>query len=158
MFKNQIKHSFYLLLFMILISSSLYGKDKIYFLPNDADIAKKDIVNLLKNADTSIDIAMYNFTYKKFNKAIKKAIKNDAKVTIIYNKTKLNFDKKIELIKTKRKQHIKLAIIDDKYAIYGSANWKSESFGENYEIINITNDKKRVKKFIEIYKKLKEEN
>jgi len=158
MFKNQIKHSFYLLLFMILISSSLYGKDKIYFLPNEADIAKEDIVKLLKNADTSIDIAMYNFTYKKFNKAIKKAIKNDVKVTIIYNKTKLKFDKKIELIKTKRKQHIKLAIIDDKYAIYGSANWKKESFGENYEIINITDDKKRVKKFIEIYKKLKEEN
>lgn len=158
MFKNQIKYSFYIIFFMIFISSSLFGKDKIYFLPNEADIAKEKIVKLLKNADTSIDIAMYNFTYKKFNKAIKKAVKNGAKVTIIYNKTKLKFSKEIELIKTKRKQHIKLAIIDDKYAIYGSANWKKESFGENYEIVNITDDKQRVKKFIEIFRELKIKN
>ena len=142
----------------LIVSLSIYSFafDKIYFLPNDADIAKQDIVSLLENAKENIDIAMYNFTYKKFNKAIKKAIKNDVKVTIIYNKTKLKFSKKIELIKTKRKQHIKLAIIDDKYVIYGSANWKKESFSENYEILNITDDKKRVKKFIEIYKQLKQ--
>ena len=158
MFKNIIKYGFYLILLVLVSTSTAYGKDKIYFLPNDADIAKKDIVNLLENADNTIDIAMYNFTYKKFNKAIKKAVKNGVDVTLIYNKTKLKFDKKIELIKTKRKQHIKLAIIDGKYAIYGSANWKKESFGENYEIINITDDISRVKEFIKIYKKLKEEN
>jgi len=147
------------LIFIILaLASFSFGFDKVYFLPNDANKAKENISKLLENADKTIDIAMYNFTYKKFNKAIQKAIKNGVKVTIIYNKTKLKLNKKINLIKTKRKQHIKLAIIDDKFIIYGSANWKKESFGENYEIINITNDKKRVKKFIKIYKQLKEEN
>jgi phosphatidylserine/phosphatidylglycerophosphate/cardiolipin synthase-like enzyme len=127
-------------------------------MPNDSKKAKQHIINLLENANQTIDIAMYNFTYKKFNNAIKKAIKNGVKVTIIYNKTTLKFNKKIDLIKTKRKQHIKLAIIDNKFIIYGSANWKKESFGDNYEIVNITDDKSRVKKFIKIYKKLKEKN
>ncbi len=147
------------IIFSILIFISfLFGYDKVYFLPNESDKTEDKIINLLKNANSTIDIAMYNFTYKKFNKAIKKALKNDVKVTIIYNKTKLKFDKKINLIKTKRKQHIKLAIIDDKFIIYGSANWKKESFGDTYEIVNITDDKKRVKKFVKIYKQLKEEN
>ena len=148
----------YKLLLTLLLSVYTFGFDKVYFMPNDSSEAKEHIVKILKNANSTIDIAMYNFTYKKFNKAIKKAIKNGVKVTIIYNKTKLKFDKKINLIKTKRKQHIKLAIIDDKFIIYGSANWKKASFGENYEIVNITDDKKRVKKFINIYKQLKEEN
>ena len=143
---------------LLSLSISLFGLDEIYFMPNDSIKAKKDICKLLKNANSSIDIAMYNFTFKKFNNGLKKALKNDVKIVIIYNKTKLKFSKKIELIKTKRKQHIKLAIIDNRYAIYGSANWKEESFGENYEIINITDDKKRVKKFIKIFKQLKGEN
>ncbi len=146
--------------FILIISLSVYifALDKIYFMPNDSVKAKEHIERLLKKSKNSIDIAMYNFTYKKFNKAINKAIKNNVDVTIIFNKTSLKFNKNITLIKTKRKQHIKLAIIDDKYAIYGSANWKKESFSENYEIINITDDKKKLKRFAEIFRKLKEEN
>jgi len=147
------------LLLILLLSVYLFGFDKVYFLPNESKKAQNKIVKLLRNANSTIDIAMYNFTYKKFNKAIQKAIKNGAVVTIIYNKTKLKFNKKIKLIQSKRKQHIKLAIIDNKYVIYGSANWKKESFGKNYEIINITDEKHRVKKFVKIYKRLlKEEN
>ena len=139
----------------ILLFSNICAFDKIYFLPNDATIAKTKIINLINNANNTIDIAMYNFDLKKFAKALKKASKKGVKVTLIYEKSKLKFYKKIKLIKTKRKQHIKLAIIDNKYAIYGSANWKKESFGKNYEIINITDDKQRVKEFIKIYQKLK---
>jgi len=146
-----------LLLICLLVVSS-FSFDEIYFLPKESDDAKNKIEKLLKNAEKNIDIVMYNFTYKKFNKAINKAIKNGADVSIIYNKTKLKFDKKINLIKTKRKQHIKLAIIDNKFAIYGSANWKKESFGENYEIINITDDKDKIKKFQEIIETMKREN
>ena len=146
--------------FLIILILSIYafGFDKIYFLPNDAKKAESKIIKLLKNSDKSIDVAMYNFTHKKFAKAIKKAVKNDVDVTIIYYKTKLKFNKKINLIKTKRKQHIKLAIIDDKFLIFGSANWKKESFGENYEIINITDDKEKIKKFRKIFETIKEEN
>jgi len=146
------------LILLILFNYSLFALDKIYFLPNDEKIVKKDITELLKNANKSIDIAMYNFTYKKFNKAIEEAIKNGVKVTLIYQKTKLDFHKNIKLVKTNKKMHIKLAIIDNKYVIYGSANWKKKSFSKNYEIINITNDKYQVNKFVEIYKILINEN
>ena len=148
----------YKILLIGFLSIYSYGLDKIYFLPKDANTAKNKIINILEKANNKIDIAMYNLTYKKFNKALKKASKNGVDITIIYTKTKLKFDKKIKLIQTKRKQHIKLAIIDDKIAIFGSANWKKESFGENYEIIQITDDNKIIKKFKKIFKELKEEN
>ena len=139
----------------ILFYVNLFAFDEIYFLPQDSNKAKKEIKSYLKNAKQTIDVAMYNFTYKKFNKAINKAIKNGVKVTLIYSKTKLNFHKKIKLIRTKRKQHIKLAIIDNKIAIYGSANWKKESFSTNFEMINITDDPYRIKQFKNIINRLK---
>ena len=152
------KYLNFLLLFMLSLSTSLYAKDKIYFLPKESKEAKKDIIKLIEKSNKKIDIAMYNFSYKKFYKALKKASKSGVDVTLIYGKSKLKLDKSFKLIETKKKQHIKLAIIDNQYVIFGSANWKKESFGENYEIINITDDKKKVKRFIEIFKELKEEN
>lgn len=139
----------------LLLSIYSFALDEIYFLPYDNEKVVQDISKILKEADSSIDIAMYNFTYKKFAKLLKKASKRDVDVTIIYYKTKLKFYKKINLLQTKRKQHIKLAIIDDKFAIYGSANWKKESFKDNYEIINITDDENKIKKFKEIFDRLK---
>ncbi len=144
-------------MFLLIFITSSLALDEIYFLPRDASVAKKHIVSLLENADKKIDIAMYNFSYKKFNKVLKKVSKDGIDVTIIYGKSKLNFYKKIKLIDTKRKQHIKLAIIDDKIAIFGSANWTKESFNENYEIISITNDKRKIREFVKIFKELKEE-
>jgi phosphatidylserine/phosphatidylglycerophosphate/cardiolipin synthase-like enzyme len=143
---------------LLLLVTSTFALDKVYFLPQDAKDAKQDILNLIENSQTKIDIAMYNFSYKKFQKALKKASKNGVDVTIIYGKTKLKFSKKIKLIQTKRKQHIKLAIIDDKFAIYGSSNWTKDSFSKNYELINITDDKKRLEEFKKLFKQLKEEN
>ncbi len=136
----------------------LFAQDTIYFLPKEADEVKNKIITLIKNAKESIDVAMYNIDDKKFAKALKTASKNGVDVSIIYEKSKLKFYKNIKLISTQRKQHIKLAIIDDKFAVYGSANWKKESFGENYEIINITDDPKKIKRFQQIIKQIKKEN
>jgi phosphatidylserine/phosphatidylglycerophosphate/cardiolipin synthase-like enzyme len=145
-----------LLVCLLLVSS--FGFDKIYFLPEDSDIVQKDIVELLQNAKSNIDIVMYNIDYKKFAKALKEASKDGVEVSIVYEKSKLKFYKKINLLKTKRKLHIKLAIIDNKFAIYGSANWKKESFEENYEIINITDDVEKIKRFQQIVEQIKREN
>ncbi len=147
---------FKLFFLLILLTTSSIALDKIYFLPKEVDEAKNKILKLINNANHTIDIAMYSLDYKKFYKALKKASKNGIDITIINGKSKLKFYKKIRLIQTKRKQHIKLAIIDNKYAIFGSANWKKESFGENYEILNITDEKKKVNRFIEIFKELKQ--
>jgi len=146
-----------LLLVCLLVVSS-FGYDKIYFLPNEAKIAKKEIIELIQNAKSNIDIVIYNIDYKKFEKALRKASKDGVNISIIYEKSKLKFHKNIKLIKTKRKLHIKLAIIDNKFAIYGSANWKKESFEENYEIINITDEKEKIKKFQQIVEQIKREN
>ncbi len=145
-------------LLLCFFSFSLFAYDTIYFLPDQAKEAKKQMISLLEEARESIDVAVYSIDEKDFTKALKKASKNGAKVTVISEKSKLKFYKKIELIKTKRKQHIKLAIIDSKIAIFGSANWKKESFKENYEIINITDDVEKVKRFIEIIDQIKKEN
>lgn len=139
-----------------LLSFNLYALDKIYFLPKQSNEVKKDIIHLLNNSHKTIDIAMYNFTYTKFNNILNKVIKNGVKITLINMKSKLKLNKKIKLIKSKRKLHIKLAIIDNKFAIFGSANWKKKSFSENYEIINITDDKLKLKRFIEIFEELKQ--
>jgi phosphatidylserine/phosphatidylglycerophosphate/cardiolipin synthase-like enzyme len=146
-----------LLLISLLVISS-FGFDKIYFLPEESSQVQKEIINLIENAHSTIDIVMYNIDYKKFEKALKKASKDGVDVTIIYEKSKLKFHKNIKLIKTKRKLHIKLAIIDKKFAIYGSANWKKESFEENYEIINITDDREKLEKFQQIVEQIKREN
>ena len=142
-----------ILFFMILVNVNSF--DKLYFLPKQSKEVKKDIVNIIQNSKSDIKIAMYNFTYEKFNKALNNAIKNDVNISIMYMKTKLKLNKKIEQIKSKRKLHIKLAIIDNKIAIFGSANWKKKSFNDNYEIINITNDINKVKQLVQIYNELK---
>lgn len=146
-----------ILLICLLVISS-FSFDKIYFLPDESSAVQKEIIDLIENAHTSIDIVMYNIDYKKFEKALRKASKNGVNVVIIYEKSKLKFHKNIKLVQTKRKLHIKLAIIDKKFAIYGSANWKKESFEENYEIINITDEKEKIQKFQEIVEKIKREN
>jgi phosphatidylserine/phosphatidylglycerophosphate/cardiolipin synthase-like enzyme len=144
------------ILLIYILSFNLYALDKIYFLPKQSEEVKIDIIYLLNNSKKTIDIAMYNFTYDRFNNALNKAIKNGVHITLINMKLKLKLNKKIKLIKSKRKLHIKLAIIDNKFVIYGSANWKKKSFNENYEIINITDDKLKLKRFIGIFRELKE--
>ena len=146
------------LLFICLFVVASFSFDKIYFLPDESSQVQKQIIDLIENATQSIDVVMYNIDYKKFEKALEKASKNGVDVSIVYEKSKLKFHKNINLTQTKRKLHIKLAIIDKKFAIYGSANWKKESFEKNYEIINITDDKEKLEKFQQIVEKIKREN
>ena len=148
----------YRLIFITFLSVYSFANDTIYFLPKQADEVKSEIISLINNAQKTVDVVVYSFDDKKLVNALKKAAKNDIDVTVIYGKSKLKFHKKINQIIPKRKQHIKLAIIDNKIAIFGSANWKKESFGKNYEIINITDEKEKVERFKEIIKQIKKEN
>ena len=97
---------------------------------------------------------MYNINYKKFTKALNKASKNGVKINIFYEKKIGKFDKNINFYKTTRKLHTKIAIFDKNIVYYGSSNWKKKSFKENYEVINITNNKNKVKKFNHFFEKL----
>jgi len=137
-----------------------YAIDKVYLLPDDAKKVQKQIVNLFDNSNTSIDIAMYNFKYKKFIKALKRASTRDIEINLYLDSNKSK-KSKIDFIKYKtfdKKMHIKAALFDNKTVVFGSANWKKESFKDNLEVIYITDDRKIVKKFKKIFQVLKENN
>ncbi len=141
-------------LFLILILSiNIYASDKLYFLPKDSQKAKKDIERLIKTSKKTIDIAMYNFGYKKFAKLLNNAHKRGVKVTIFYDKKDVEFDN-ISIKKTDKKLHTKIAIFDKKIVVFGSPNWTKKSFKENYEVLYITDDKKILSQFNEFFKEL----
>ena len=146
------------MLLLHIISVNIFAFDNLYFLPKSKDIVKAEVIKLINNSNNSIDIAMYNINYKKFILVLNKASKRGVKINIFYEKKKGEFHKNINLYKTHSKLHTKIAIFDKEIVYYGSANWKKKSFKENYEVVNITNNKNKVKKFNNFFTQLKENN
>lgn len=147
-------------LLVVLLAINTYAVDELYFLPQDAKKVEKKIEKLLKNSNSSIDIAMYNFKHKKFRKALKKAHKNGVEISLYLDqekakKTKLNF---INSKTFDEKMHIKALVVDKKTVVFGSANWKKESFGKTLEVIYISDDPKIVDQFNKIFVKLSKYN
>ena len=121
------------LFLILLLSINLYAQNTLYFFPKDGQKAIKHIEKLIKNSNNSINIAMYNFGYKKFAKLLNKAHKRGVKINIYYDKKTVDF-KNIEAKKLDKKLHTKLAIFDKKIVVFGSPNWTKKSFKENYEV------------------------
>ncbi|RXJ86471.1 phospholipase D-like domain-containing protein [Arcobacter sp. CECT 8985] len=154
-----------ILLFSFIIS---FAKEDLYFLPDDSNQSIKEVSTLIENAKKSIDIAMYNFTYKKFAKLLKQSVKEGKKVTVIMDKKKVSKeedtlykylkDSGIDVVLTKNKLHIKMAIFDKQIAVFGSANWKKKSFNKDYEIVYVTDKPKVVKRLNSVFSKLLLEN
>jgi phosphatidylserine/phosphatidylglycerophosphate/cardiolipin synthase-like enzyme len=142
------------LVLILLISSSSAFED-IYFLPKDSKKVQKDIEKHISNAKESIEIAMYNLSYRKLVELLNEASNRGVKVKIYYYKKKADLDERIELVKVMDKLHTKLAIIDKKIVIFGSANWTDESFKENYEVFYITDRGDIAKQFNDFYKTIK---
>ncbi len=147
------------ILFFIFFSLSLnlYGAQKIYLLPEESKEAFEKIESLIGDSKRSIDIAVYNFEYKKIAKLLKKAAKRGVRVNILFDASKLKnknsrFDylcdeKNIECqVVKERKQHMKIILFDEKNLLLGSANLTKESFSENLELIYITDKDSSVKK------------
>ena len=145
------------LLLLIFINLSSFALDEIYFLPKDSSNAKKSIEKLIESSNSTIDIAVYNFEYKKIAKLLKKASTNGVVVNIIFDnkKRKKKNSQYKKLCKNSNiicsvvkdlKQHIKLIIFDKKIAMFGSANLTKESFNKNNELIYITDNKVVLKK------------
>jgi len=141
----------------------LASQNDVYSLPSESSFVKNKIEDLILNSKSEINIAMYNFSYKKFAKALKKASKNGVKVTVLFDKEKIKKDNKIynylknngiKTILSDRKMHLKVAIFDNDVAVLGSINWTKESFEENDEIILFTKDKKVILKLKNIINKL----
>ncbi len=155
--------SFFVLLFFI---TTLNAKSEFFFLPKDAQVAKDKIVSLIEKSEKSIDIAMYNFSYKKFLKELEKASKRGVKVNLYLDKEKLDKNDKIHKFLDKsgikykvlpNKNHIKLALFDNKTAIFGSINYTKESFEDNFELLYLTNKDSDIKELVELFKSLEKD-
>ncbi len=147
---------------------SLSFSSQLYFLPKESKEATTKLISLIENSSFSVDVAVYNFTYKKLAKALKDSAKKGVKVTVILDKEKISEEEKtqytylkkegINIVLTSNKLHIKMAIFDKKTALLGSANWKKESFTKDYEILYFTNENKTLDKLNSIFKELIKEN
>lgn len=140
----------------MLLGGNMLAQDNVYFLPKQSKEAKKEIASLINNAKSSIDIAMYNFSYKKFAKLLKKAKKRGVKVHLLYEKSDIKL-KGLDAIQhaNKVKLHTKLAIFDNQTVVFGSTNWTKESFNENLEFIYVTNNPNTVQKFTTFFQGVK---
>lgn len=132
-----------------------YAKTNVYLLPQEAINAKKAVVSLIEGSKESITIAMYNFSYKKFAKALVAAKKRGLKVRVIFDSKKIKDkdsqyaylkNKGIECMVANKKMHLKVALFDDEKMLIGSTNFTKKSFSENYEILFLDDHKKAIKK------------
>lgn len=145
------------LLLVLIFVSSLFSIDTLYFMPKDGKQYQKDLISLLENAKSSIKISMYNFEYKKLARILKKKARNGVDVVVFYYKKDVEFYKKIDAIQVKRRKlHTKLAIIDNKIIIFGSANWSKKSFRRNYEMNYISDRKDLVEQTLHFFENIKE--
>lgn len=150
----------------IIIILALFGTfllaDSIYFMPYQANEAIKHLVKELRNAKNDVQIAIYSFTNREISKAIRDSAKKGVQYKIIFDyKSNINYHhsaigylaklKNVETCTLKGKtssngkyygiMHNKLAIIDNKTIIFGSANWSKSAFEINYEMLIISHNK-----------------
>jgi len=135
-------------------------------MPHDGKRAENRLYNLFAHAKKEIKITIYTFTNRKLARALKTAAKKGVKITIIADKKEAKFRYSVipnlALLKnfsiyllsgrkykdsTKAKMHVKLAIIDDRYIVTGSANYSYSAFYKNYEYLMIDTDRFLIKEF-----------
>lgn len=160
---------------IIALTTIFLYANEVYFLPKEGYEAQKEICYLFTHAHKSIKIAMYAFTNRKIAKALKIASKKNIKIEIIADKVEAKYKrsviKNLALIKNINlfllhgkpykykgygKLHAKIAIIDNKYLITGSANYTYSAFFKNYEYIIIHQNKNLINKFDNFFYELKQ--
>lgn len=154
-----------ILLFIILFFlTSLIAKNEIFILPNDSKQAYDKIITSIHKAESKIDIYMYNFSYKILAKSLKDAKKRGVVINLYLDLRKVEKNDKIykylkknsiKSILLKNKNHLKVAIFDEKEAIFGSLNWTKDSFAGNYELLYFSDEKALIKKLLSKLKKVK---
>jgi phosphatidylserine/phosphatidylglycerophosphate/cardiolipin synthase-like enzyme len=174
---QKISYLFSILLITLLlikpISISADTKNKFYLLPQDNKIALNALYKHIDLAKSSIKISIYTFTHKKIAKHLKKAASRGVKIEIIFDNKQIKSKKaksmiyylskykniqsyKLKGLRSKNKKyygimHIKMALIDEKITIFGSANWTKTAFTKNYETLMIAKDYALAKKFSKFF-------
>jgi phosphatidylserine/phosphatidylglycerophosphate/cardiolipin synthase-like enzyme len=153
------------------------NKESFFLLPKEKDYALSEIIRHIDLAQKNINIAIYSFTNKTIAKKLKNAAARGVNIEIIFddkstrkkgNRSKLHYLAKYKNIKTYRLKgklsknrkysgimHMKVAIIDNKYTISGSANWSNSAFSINYEVLSIRKNYAIAKKFNKYFQELK---
>lgn len=129
-------------------------------MPYDAKSAVNALIKEIKNAKSEVKIAIYSFTNREIAKAIRDSAKRGVKFKIVFD-YRQNIDDKFTQIGYLAKlkniyactlqgknngkysgiMHNKLAVIDDKTVIFGSANWSKSAFEINYEMMIVSQNR-----------------
>lgn len=166
-----------LLLFTISSHAANPAKENFFLLPKEKEQALDALYKRIDLAKKSIQISIYTFTHKKIAKRLKNAAKRGVKIEIIFDERStgkkqgksmiyyLAKYKNISVYKLKGKlakskkyhgiMHMKMALIDNKHVIFGSANWTYSAFNNNYELLYITQNYAIAKKFLRYFHDLK---
>ncbi len=147
-------------LVFLVLCAGLLSADSLYFMPYDAKSAVNALVSEIKGAKKEVKIAIYSFTNREIAKAIRDSAKRGVRFKIVFD-YKSNIDdsysqigylaklKNIEVCTLQGKNngkyngimHNKIALIDDKSVVFGSANWSKSAFEVNYEMMIISQNK-----------------
>ena len=162
-------------LFIFIIFPYFLFADSMYFMPYDATKAVNALIKEIKAAKNEVNIAIYTFTNREISKAIRDSAKRGVKFNIIFDH-KSNIDNDISAIGYLAKlkniyactlqgkisnnkkyfgiMHNKLAIIDKKTIIFGSANWSKSAFEINYEMLIISQNKDYINQATKYFDKM----
>ena len=162
-------------LFIFIIFPYFLFADSMYFMPYDATKAVNALIKEIKAAKNEVNIAIYTFTNREISKAIRDSAKRGVKFNIIFDH-KSNIDNDISAIGYLAKlkniyactlqgkisnnkkyfgiMHNKLAIIDKKTIIFGSANWSKSAFETHYEMLIISQNKDYINQATKYFDKM----
>jgi len=126
---------------------------------------EKEIIKLINNSQSSIEIAVYSINNENIVKALEKAKNRNIKIRILTDriqafgkssKVKLLHDAgfDIKIHSKDRIMHHKFAIFDNQKAVEGSFNWTYSAANKNAEDCNIFDSEKDVKTLKRRFKKL----
>jgi phosphatidylserine/phosphatidylglycerophosphate/cardiolipin synthase-like enzyme len=143
-------------------------------MPYDGKTAENRLFNIFTHAKKEIKITMYTFTNRKLARALKIASKKGVRITVIADKKESLYKRSVipnlAVIKNirvfllsgrkykdgeKAKMHVKLALVDNRYVITGSANYSYSAFYKNYEYIIIDTDRHLIDKFDTFFNRIK---
>lgn len=152
-----------------------YAENTLFFMPYEQRVALDSLKSALLNAKDEIKISIYSFTNNEIAKVLRNAAKNGVQIHIIYDKDS-NYKNPTSTIgylakynnisvcllsgmmaKNKKYDgimHQKMAIIDKKLLILGSANWSKNAFENNYETLLFTYESNLVDKALVAYEKM----
>lgn len=161
------KNLFLKLALLILLGGLLSGNDQLYFMPYEQKNALETLIKTIESSEQNIDISIFSFTNREIAKALKNVARRGVKIRIIYDyesninnpystigylskynniKTCLLKGRRAKNDKYNGIMHQKMAIIDTKAIIIGSANWSKNAFENNYELLLKSNDKEIINK------------